>query len=68
MCGRTAAARLAVGNLPSHERKVPAVPERPIIVFDLSETRRRLRDHGFRLFTLTGNTLEISGRQLEAAG
>ena len=29
---------------------------------------RRLRDHGFRLFTLTDNTLEISGRQLEAAG
>ena len=29
---------------------------------------RRLRDHGFRLFTLTDNTLEISGRQLERAG
>jgi 2-haloacid dehalogenase len=28
----------------------------------------RLRDHGFRLFTLTDNTLEISGRQLENAG
>jgi 2-haloacid dehalogenase len=28
----------------------------------------RLRDHGFRLFTLTDNTLEISGRQLESAG
>lgn len=26
---------------------------------------RRLRDHGFRLFTLTDNTLEISGRQIE---
>lgn len=26
---------------------------------------RRLREHGFRLFTLTDNTLEISGRQLE---
>jgi 2-haloalkanoic acid dehalogenase type II len=26
---------------------------------------RRLPDHGFRLFTLTDNTLEISGRQLE---
>src|SRR5580658_6187218 len=25
----------------------------------------RLRDHGFRLFTLTDNTLAISGRQLE---
>jgi 2-haloacid dehalogenase len=29
---------------------------------------RRLRDHGFRLHTLTDNTLEISGRQLERGG
>ena len=29
---------------------------------------RRLRDHGFRLCTLTDNTLAISGRQLEKAG
>ena len=29
---------------------------------------RRLRDHGFRLLTLTDNTLEISGRQLKQAG
>jgi 2-haloacid dehalogenase len=29
---------------------------------------RRLRDHGFRLFTLTDNTLEISGRQLGQGG
>jgi len=29
---------------------------------------RRLRDHGFRLFTLTDNTLAISGRQLAAGG
>jgi 2-haloacid dehalogenase len=29
---------------------------------------RRLREHGFRLFTLTDNTLEISGRQLEKGG
>jgi 2-haloacid dehalogenase len=28
----------------------------------------RLRDAGFRLFTLTDNTLEISGHQLEKAG
>jgi 2-haloacid dehalogenase len=28
----------------------------------------RVRDHGFRLFTLTDNTLEISGRQLQQAG
>lgn len=29
---------------------------------------QRLRDHGFRLFTLTDNTLAISGRRLEHAG
>jgi 2-haloacid dehalogenase len=29
---------------------------------------RRLREHGFRLFTLTDNTLAISGRQLEQGG
>ena len=29
---------------------------------------RRLRDHGFRLCTLTDNTLEISGRQLTQGG
>jgi 2-haloacid dehalogenase len=28
----------------------------------------RLRDHGFRLFTLTDNTLDLSGRQLEKGG
>ena len=29
---------------------------------------RRLRSHGFRLFTLTDNTLEISGRTVPAVG
>jgi 2-haloacid dehalogenase len=40
---------------------MPPQPEVPAAL-------RRLRDHGFRLFTLTDNTLEISGRQLERAG
>ncbi|HTU97379.1 MAG TPA: haloacid dehalogenase type II [Solirubrobacteraceae bacterium] len=40
---------------------MPAHPEVPAAL-------RRLRDAGFRLFTLTDNTLEISGRQLERAG
>ena len=35
---------------------------------DVPPALRRLREHGFRLFTLTDNTLEISGRQLEHAG
>jgi 2-haloacid dehalogenase len=29
---------------------------------------RRLREHGFRLFTLTDNLLEVQGRQLEQGG
>ena len=40
---------------------MPAHPEVPAAL-------RRLRDSGFRLFTLTDNTLEVSGRQLEGAG
>jgi 2-haloacid dehalogenase len=40
---------------------MPAHPEVPAAL-------ERLRDHGFRLFTLTDNTLEISGRQLDGAG
>jgi 2-haloacid dehalogenase len=35
---------------------------------DVPPALHRLREHGFRLFTLTDNTLEISGRQLEHAG
>jgi 2-haloacid dehalogenase len=35
---------------------------------EVPDALRRLRDHGFRLFTLTDNTLDISGRQLEHAG
>jgi 2-haloacid dehalogenase len=41
-----------------------AMPPHP----EVPTALRRLRDHGFRLFTLTDNTLEISGRQLERAG
>src|ERR1700728_240391 len=41
-----------------------AMPPHP----EVPAALRRLRDHGFRLFTLTDNTLAISGRQLEAAG
>jgi 2-haloacid dehalogenase len=35
---------------------------------EVPDALRRLRDHGFRLFTLTDNTLDISGRQLEQGG
>jgi 2-haloacid dehalogenase len=35
---------------------------------EVPDALRRLRDNGFRLFTLTDNTLAISGRQLEKGG
>jgi 2-haloacid dehalogenase len=35
---------------------------------EIPAAMRRLRDHGFRLFTLTDNTLAISGEQLEKGG
>jgi 2-haloacid dehalogenase len=40
---------------------IPPHPEVPAAL-------QMLRDHGFRLFTLTYNTLAISGRQLEHGG
>jgi 2-haloacid dehalogenase len=41
-----------------------AMPPHP----EVPAALRRLRESGFRLFTLTDNTLEISGRQLERGG
>jgi 2-haloacid dehalogenase len=41
-----------------------AMPPHP----DVPGALRRLRDHGFRLFTLTDNLLEIQGRQLQHGG
>jgi 2-haloacid dehalogenase len=41
-----------------------AMPPHP----EVPAALRRLRDNGFRLFTLTDNTLDINGRQLERAG
>jgi 2-haloacid dehalogenase len=49
------------GELIDRFAAMPPHPEVPAAL-------RRLRDHGFRLFTLTDNTLDISGRQLERAG
>src|SRR6201984_304009 len=51
----------AAAELTDRFASMPPHPEVPAAL-------RRLRDHGFRLFTLTDNTLEISGRQLERAG
>ena len=48
-------------DLNQHFATMPPHPEVPAAL-------RRLRDHGFRLFTLTDNTLDISGRQLQHGG
>jgi 2-haloacid dehalogenase len=48
-------------ELTSRFAAMPPHPEVPAAL-------RRLRDHGFRLCTLTDNTLEISGRQLQHGG
>jgi 2-haloacid dehalogenase len=48
-------------ELTSRFATMPPHPEVPAAL-------RRLRDHGFRLCTLTDNTLEISGRQLQHGG
>ena len=50
-----------LADLSSRFASMPAHPEVPGAL-------RHLRDEGFRLFTLTDNTLEVSGRQLEHAG
>jgi 2-haloacid dehalogenase len=47
-----------VAELTNRFASMPPHPEVP-------NALRRLRDHGFRLFTLTDNTLGISGHQLE---
>ena len=49
-----------VAELTDRFVSMPPHPEVPVAL-------RRLRDHGFRLFTLTDNTLDISGQQLEKA-
>lgn len=51
----------AAAELTDRFASMPPHPEVPAAL-------RRLRDHGFRLFTLTDNTMEISGRQLEQGG
>jgi 2-haloacid dehalogenase len=65
--GMLAATRgIAIGEADAAEltERFASMPPHP----EVPAALRRLRDHGFRLFTLTDNTLEISGAQLESAG
>ena len=57
---------IAIGDADAAEltERFATMPPHP----EVPAALRRLLEHGFRLFTLTDNTLAISGRQLENAG
>jgi 2-haloacid dehalogenase len=57
---------IAISDVDAAEltKRFASMPPHP----EVPAALRRLRDHGFRLFTLTDNTLDISGQQLEKAG
>jgi 2-haloacid dehalogenase len=64
MLAATRSVTISEGDSAELTNRFATMPPHP----DVPGALRRLRDHGFRLFTLTDNTLEISGRQLEHAG
>jgi 2-haloacid dehalogenase len=61
MLAETRGISLADGDVAELTDRFASMPPHP----DVPGALRRLREHGFRLFTLTDNTLAISGRQLE---
>jgi 2-haloacid dehalogenase len=64
MLAATRGIRISDGDATELTDRFASMPAHP----EVPGALRRLREHGFRLFTLTDNTLEISGRQLEKAG
>jgi 2-haloacid dehalogenase len=64
MLGTTRGIMISDSDTAEVADRFAAMPPHP----DVAAALRRLRDQGFRLFTLTNNTLEISERQLERAG
>jgi 2-haloacid dehalogenase len=64
MLAATRGISVTTGDAVELTERFASMPPHP----DVPAALRRLRDEGFRLFTLTDNTLEISGRQLEKAG
>jgi 2-haloacid dehalogenase len=64
MLAATRSVTISEGDSAELTNRFATMPPHP----EVPGALRRLRDHGFRLFTLTDNTLEISGRQLEHAG
>jgi 2-haloacid dehalogenase len=64
MLADTRGIKLADSDVVELTDRFASMPPHP----DVAGALRRLRDHGFRLFTLTDNTLAISGRQLQQGG
>jgi 2-haloacid dehalogenase len=64
MLAATRGIAVAAADASERTERFASMPPHP----EVPAALRRLRDHGFRLFTLTDNTLEISGAQLEKAG
>jgi 2-haloacid dehalogenase len=64
MLAATRGITIADGDAAELTDRFASMPPHP----EVPAALRRLREHGFRLFTLTDNTLEISGRQLERGG
>jgi len=64
MLAATRGISIGPGDTAELTEQFASMPPHP----DVPGALRRLREHGFRLFTLTDNTLEISGRQLESGG
>lgn len=64
MLGATRGVSISEGDAAELTARFASMPPHP----EVPAALRRLRDHGFRLLTLTDNTLEISGRQLEKGG
>jgi 2-haloacid dehalogenase len=64
MLAATQAITLTEADTAELTERFASMPPHP----EVPAALHRLRDAGFRLFTLTDNTLEISGHQLEKAG
>jgi 2-haloacid dehalogenase len=64
MVATTRGISISAGDRAELTEKFASMPPHP----EVPGALRKLRDAGFRLFTLTDNTAEISGRQLKRAG
>jgi 2-haloacid dehalogenase len=64
MFGTTRGLMIGEADVAAFKERFASMPPHP----EVPGALKRLRDHGFRLFTLTDNTAEVSGQQLEKGG